>query len=74
MIPELTRAAELKDTFFRLAPGGLLLRVLDRSPALRRVMADLIAGRQGYAGLRTRLLKACDWPLAASVAREIAGV
>jgi menaquinone-9 beta-reductase len=74
VIPELARAAELKEMFFRLASGGLLLRVLDRSPALRRVMADLIAGRQGYAGLRRRLLEACDWRLAASVAREIAGV
>jgi geranylgeranyl reductase family protein len=54
---ELLRAARLKARFFRPRFTGLLITALTRSPQIRRVMADLVAGRQGYRGLRQRLLK-----------------
>jgi len=53
---ELLRAARLKSRFFRPHFIDLLLRGLDRSDRIRNVMADLVAGRQTYAGLRRRLL------------------
>jgi geranylgeranyl reductase family protein len=53
---ELLRAARLKARFFRPHFIDLLMRGLDRSERIRRVMADLIAGRQTYGGLRRRLL------------------
>jgi len=53
---ELIRAARLKDRFFTPRFTGLMIRALEESPAIRRVMADLIAGRQAYHGLRRRLL------------------
>jgi flavin-dependent dehydrogenase len=53
---ELLRAARLKSRFFRPHFIELLLRGLDRSARIRNVMADLVAGRQTYAGLRRRLL------------------
>ena len=54
--PELIRAARLKDWFFAPRFTGLLIRALEESAAIRHVMADLIAGRQTYHGLRRRLL------------------
>jgi len=53
---ELLRAAGLKSRFFKPQFIDLLLRGLDRSGRIRSVMADLVAGRQTYAGLRRRLL------------------
>ena len=53
---ELIRAARLKDWFFAPRFTGLLVRALEESAAIRDVMADLIAGRQPYRGLRRRLL------------------
>jgi len=61
---ELARAARLKAGFFRPAFLGLLLRALDESAAVRGVMADLIAGRQGYATLKWRLVKTLEVGLA----------
>ena len=57
---ELGRAARLKKQFFRPELLALLVRALGRSRAIRSVMADLIAGRQPYAGLRRRLLATLD--------------
>jgi len=54
---ELARAARLKAGFFRPAFTGLLMRALQQSAEIRGVMADLIAGTQGYAGLKWRLLR-----------------
>ena len=62
--PELARAARLKAGFFRPAFTGLMMRALQQSPGIRRVMADLVAGRQSYAGLKTRLLGTFEWRLA----------
>jgi flavin-dependent dehydrogenase len=63
--PELARAARLKAGFFRPAFTGLMMRALQQSGAIRLVMADLIAGRQSYAGLKSRLLQTFEWRLAA---------
>jgi geranylgeranyl reductase family protein len=62
---ELRRAARFKEGFFRPAFNGLLIRALQESPAIRAVMADLIAGRQSYATLKARLLRTFEWRLAA---------
>ena len=62
--PELARAARLKAGFFRPAFTGLMMHALQQSPGIRRVMADLVAGRQSYAGLKTRLLGTFEWRLA----------
>jgi geranylgeranyl reductase family protein len=64
IFPELCRAIRLKAGFFRLASTGLLMRALGDSPAVGRVMADLIEGRQGYRGLKWRLARTLEWGLA----------
>ena len=53
---ELERAARLKARFFRPDLLQLLVRALNRSTRVRAIMADLVSGRQTYAGLRSRLL------------------
>lgn len=60
---ELARAARLKARFFRPELLGLLVRGLNRSARVRTIMADLVAGRQTYLGLRRRLLGTCEWQL-----------
>jgi flavin-dependent dehydrogenase len=60
---ELIRAAQLKARFFRPELLGLLVRALRRSARIRAIMADLVAGRQTYAGLRDRLLGTLEWRL-----------
>ena len=64
ILSELARAARLKARFFHPAFTGLMLRALQQSPAIRAVMADLIAGEQPYAGLRRRLLSTLELGLA----------
>lgn len=64
IIPELARAARLKEGFFRPAFGRLMMDALAESAAVRAVMADLIAGRQPYASLKWRLLRSLDVGLA----------
>jgi geranylgeranyl reductase family protein len=54
---ELRRAARLKTRFFERRFTSLLVDALEISPRIQRVMADLVAGRQGYRGLRRRLLR-----------------
>ena len=53
---ELQRAARLKARFFHPQLLSLLVKGLNRSLRVRAIMADLVAGRQSYAGLRRRLL------------------
>jgi geranylgeranyl reductase family protein len=60
---ELLRAARLKARFFQPRFVGLLVSALGRSMRIRGVMADLVAGRQTYEGLRRRLLKTFEWRL-----------
>lgn len=64
-VSELARAARLKAGFFRPAFTGLMMRALRESAAIRAVMADLVAGRQRYVDLRSRLLRTFEWRLAA---------
>jgi flavin-dependent dehydrogenase len=55
---DLLKAAALRDRFY--APG-FARRMVDfsaRSQAVREVLADLVLGRQGYVGLKRRLLRA----------------
>jgi geranylgeranyl reductase family protein len=61
--PELAHAARLKRRFFRPHFTRLLMRALQRSPRVRLVMADLVAGEQPYRGLRRRLLTTREWGL-----------
>jgi flavin-dependent dehydrogenase len=63
-VSELARAARLKAGFFRPAFTGLMMRALTESPAIRAVLADLIAGRQSYTTLKWRLLKTFEVGLA----------
>ncbi|MEO8521357.1 MAG: geranylgeranyl reductase family protein [Acidobacteriota bacterium] len=55
--PELLRAAALKARFFQPRFTALLMEALVASGAIRRIMADLIAGVQPYHGLRRRLVR-----------------
>ena len=64
ILPELSRAAQLKAGFFRPAFTGLMIRALQESPSIRGVMADLVAGEQPYASLRRRLLGTFELGLA----------
>jgi geranylgeranyl reductase family protein len=60
---ELQRAARLKARFFRPELLALLIRALNRSTRVRAIMADLVSGRQTYAGLRRRLLATLEFRL-----------
>jgi flavin-dependent dehydrogenase len=62
---ELRKAARLKARFFHSVFTGLLLRALEESAQIRRVMADLVTGAQTYQGLRRRLLLTGECRLAA---------
>ena len=62
---ELRKAARLKARFFHSVFTGLLLRALEDSSRIRRVMADLVTGAQTYRGLRRRLLLTGECRLAA---------
>jgi len=53
---EIKRAARLRDAFFRPRFTELMVAALSHSPRIRRVMVDLIGGRQPYKGLRRRLI------------------
>jgi geranylgeranyl reductase family protein len=61
--PELARAARLKARFFEPRFLRLLLVALHR-PSIAAIMADLVAGRQTYHGLRRRLLRTLELGLA----------
>jgi geranylgeranyl reductase family protein len=57
---ELRRAARLKAGFYRPRFTRLLVDALSVSQAIRRVMIDLVAGRQPYRGLKRRLFSTCE--------------
>lgn len=65
ILPELTRAARLKDGFFRPRFRNLIMDALRTSAPVRQVMADLIAGTQPYRGLKWRLAQTFEIGLAA---------
>ncbi len=64
IVSELIQAARLKAGFFRPAFTALLFEALCESAPVRAIMADLIAGRQPYAGLKWRLLRSLELRLA----------
>jgi geranylgeranyl reductase family protein len=64
IIDELKRAAQLKEGFFKPRFTSLLIEALAVSPPVRRVMADLISGAQGYRGLKWRLASTMELGLA----------
>ena len=61
---ELRKAARMKARFFAIGFTRLLVRALQGSQPVRRIMAGLISGDQGYTGLRRRLLMTGEWRLA----------
>lgn len=61
---ELARAARFKAGFFRPRFIRLLVGALRESEAVRRVMADLTSGEQGYRGLKWRLARTFEVKLA----------
>jgi geranylgeranyl reductase family protein len=63
LYPELRQAARLKAGFFEPRFLRMLVSALDR-PSIAAIMADLVAGRQSYAGLRGRLLRTLEFGLA----------
>jgi len=70
---DLMRAARLYKRFF--APGftDRMLSYADRSPALSRVLVDLVLGKQDYMSLKKRLvltLPRFGWDLATAPARR----
>src|SRR5439155_17692689 len=72
---DLLKAAALRDRFYG---AGFARRMIDysaRSRAVREVLADLVLGRQGYVGLKRRLLRAAPrflWESAVSRVRPAA--
>ena len=70
---ELARAARLKAGFFRPSFIGLLMHALRQSRQIRGVMADLIAGTQGYADLKWRLLRTFELRLAWRTVTGVSG-
>jgi geranylgeranyl reductase family protein len=64
LLPELARAARFKARFFEPRFAGLLMDALAASEPIRRVMADLVAGRQPYRGLKWRLARTFELGLA----------
>lgn len=64
IVSELVRAARLKAGFFRPQFTRLLVHALASSPAVARIMADLVAGTQTYSALKWRLLSTLEWRLA----------
>ena len=61
---ELARAARFKAGFFRPRFARLMIDALGHSEPIRNVMADLVAGRQSYEGLKWRLARTLEVGLA----------
>ena len=62
---DLGHAARFKAAFFRPRFTRLLIDALQQSRDIRAVMADLVSGRQSYAGLKWRLARTFELGLAA---------
>ena len=62
---DLGHAARFKAAFFRPRFTRILIDALQQSRDIRAVMADLVSGRQGYAGLKWRLARTFELGLAA---------
>lgn len=68
---ELVRAAALKRRFFDPRFTALLIDALRASEPIRAVMTDLVGGIQSYRGLRRRLLRTMELPLALRMLRQV---
>jgi flavin-dependent dehydrogenase len=55
---ELLKSAALRERFFAPGFSRRMIAFSRRSPAVREVLGDLVLGRQGYIGLKRRLLRA----------------
>jgi flavin-dependent dehydrogenase len=55
---DLEKAARARDLFFEGPLGQWMVPLCRAHPGIRRVLADLLACRQGYTGLKGRLLRA----------------
>jgi flavin-dependent dehydrogenase len=55
---ELLKAAALRERFYSPGFPRRMVRFSARSPAIERVLVDLVLGEQGYLGLKRRLLRA----------------
>jgi flavin-dependent dehydrogenase len=55
---DLLKAAALHRRFYAEGFSGRMVRFAAMSPAVRRILRDLVLGRQGYLGLKRRLLRA----------------
>jgi flavin-dependent dehydrogenase len=55
---ELLKSASLRERFFAPGFSRRMVAFSRKSPAIREVLADLVLGRQGYRGLKRRLLRA----------------
>jgi len=67
---ELARAAHLKARFFTPSFTALTIDAIARSEPIRRVMADLIAGRQRYDTLKWRLVRTFELGVAFTLWRH----
>jgi flavin-dependent dehydrogenase len=59
---EMARASRARSLFFEQPIGQWMVPVARRHPGIRRVLADLLACRQPYRGLRRRLIAAAVAP------------
>lgn len=55
---DLLKAAAIRDRFYAPGFARRMIAYSARSRAVREVLADLVLGRQGYVGLKRRLLRA----------------
>ncbi|HVC20652.1 MAG TPA: geranylgeranyl reductase family protein [Vicinamibacterales bacterium] len=64
LIPELQRAARIRDAFFHPRFTRLLVDALAGSRRVREVMIEMMGGTQSYRGLKRRLVRTFEFGLA----------
>jgi geranylgeranyl reductase family protein len=64
VIPELRRAARMRDAFFHPRFTHLMVEALAGSRRVREVMIEMMGGTQTYRGLKRRLLRTFEFGLA----------
>ncbi len=69
-VPELSKAASYVEAFFDPRVSARLVALSDENAAIRKVLADLIAGEQGYGTLKQELLKVMPF-LAKDILRHL---
>jgi hypothetical protein len=71
---ELLKAAALHRRFYAPGFSDRLVRYAARSPSLRRVVGELVLGRQGYVGLKRRLVRVLPRFVLESAVSRLLGV